>query len=69
MSNQFWGIFCLALGTGTAGYLIYGWQKDELRARGTSRRSDGPVSWWSAVATLAVFSGCCLYGGILMLSR
>ena len=29
----------------------------------------GAVSWWSAVLTLAVFSGCCLYGGVLILSR
>ena len=61
------GIVSLVLGVGTAVYLIYGWQKGELRARGVSRRSDGPLSWWSAVIMLAGFSACCIYGGVLIL--
>lgn len=69
MSDLVSGIICLVLGIGTAAYLIHGWQKGELRAKGISKRSDGPVSWWSAVLTLAVFSAGCIYGGVLILSR
>jgi len=69
VADQVSGIFCLLLGIGTIAYLIYGWRKGQLRARGISKRSDGPVSWWSAVLTLAVFGGCCIYGGALILSR
>lgn len=69
MIDQFSGIVVLSIGIGTAVYLIYGWRRGELRARGISRRSDGPISWWSAVSTLAIFSGLCLFGGVLLLSR
>jgi len=69
VSDQVSGILCLVLGVGTGGYLIYGWRKGELQARGICKRSDGPVTWWSAVLTLAAFGGSCTYAGILMLSR
>jgi hypothetical protein len=69
VSDQVAGIFCLALGFSSAAYLIYGWRRGEIRARGISKRSDEPLSWWSAILVIAVFSGCCLYAGFFILAR
>jgi hypothetical protein len=67
--NQVLGLFFLIGGLGSGAHLVTGWRKGEMWARGASKRSDGPMNWWSAVILSVIFSGACVFIGVLSLFR
>jgi hypothetical protein len=62
-------ILCSILGFASGAYLFYGWRKGEIRARGMSRRSDGPLEWWSAILVVAILALAAFMRGVLGLTR
>ena len=60
VSDHLASYLSLVLGLGFGAYLLYGWRNGEIRAHGISRRSDGPLEWWSALLVVATLSAVCL---------